>query len=74
MNPFIVVPGSFEWKNMWYLLATKQINRGDNICFNKEDESEWKYRGSGKGYHEFIHTRHPQTGRVEVIRIPVSGR
>lgn len=56
-----------EWQSMWEQLATYSINNGDHRCAHQG--LTWEYMGSTRDHHNFRHSRHPATGRIEHIYI-----
>ncbi|MBU3071615.1 hypothetical protein KOI40_17440 [Aestuariicella sp. G3-2] len=56
-----------EWDSMWQELASYDINNGDPLCIHQG--LCWEYMGSTDNHHNFRHSRHPATGRIEHVYI-----
>ncbi len=56
-----------EWDPMWQALAKDRLNGGDPLCVHQG--LSWEYMGSTTDHHNFRHSRHPATGRIEHIYI-----
>jgi hypothetical protein len=74
MEMIIVKRDSDEWNYMWEYVATHPINEGlpdTSIAMNQGEA--WQYIGSFKSgkrvVHEFRHRNHPNTQKVEVIKL-----
>lgn len=52
-----------EWNEMWQQLADYGINNGDPLCVNQG--LCWEYMGSTADHHNFRHSKHPASGRIE---------
>lgn len=56
-----------EWTSMWAELASLRLNKGDPVCAYQG--MGWEYMGSTDHHHNFRHSRHPVSGRVEYAYI-----
>lgn len=54
-----------EWDEMWQQLADDPLNDGDPLCINQG--LTWEYMGSSVDHHNFRHSKHPKSGRIEHI-------
>ncbi len=52
-----------EWDSMWQQLADYPINKSDPLCVNQG--LCWEYMGSTADHHNFRHSKHPVSGRIE---------
>ncbi|MGH1371065.1 MAG: 4-diphosphocytidyl-2C-methyl-D-erythritol kinase [Cellvibrionaceae bacterium] len=56
-----------EWEDMWEELSSQTINNGDPLCIHQG--LCWEYMGSTADHHNFRHSKHPKTRRIEHIYI-----